>query len=99
VVEAAVRDKIAEWAEISEANTVGKSRCTSRATAEAERVRAERELANTDAALRRLAVQKAVDGDKVPAEVYDTARDELLARRDALEERVRQAQGSGCSRR
>jgi len=86
VDEAAVRDKIAEWAEISEAKTVAKSRHTSRATAEARHARAGRELAKTDAALRRLAVQKAVDGDKMPAEVYDAARDELpvLTERDTL---------------
>jgi site-specific DNA recombinase len=93
VVEAAVREKIAEWAEISEAKAVAKARDTSRATADAERARAERDLAKTDTALRRLAVQKAVDGDKIPTEVYDGARDELLARRDALQERVRQTQG------
>jgi len=58
-----------------------------------ERRRLQRELADVDAALRRLAIQRATD-TAMPDDIYAAARDELLERRERLERAVAELEAS-----
>jgi DNA invertase Pin-like site-specific DNA recombinase len=82
--EAAVLEALEAWAaDIDARAAVTQARVKARATAETDRERLTAALADHDAALQRLAVQRAVDGEKMPDGVYEAARDELLrARRE-----------------
>ncbi|AJC60193.1 recombinase family protein [Streptomyces sp. 769] len=59
-----------------------------RARAARERARAQAEHAKIEASLTRLAVDAAKNPDKYPQGVFEAARDELVAERDQLSERI-----------
>lgn len=84
-VEGEVRAELARWAEdIDERAAITATRNTARVTAEVDRDRLSRALADADKALTRLAVQKAKD-EEMPASVYEAARAELLEDRALIE--------------
>jgi site-specific DNA recombinase len=83
-VEAAVRARLAEWAdEIDGRTAVREAKAAVRVPAAIDRDRIARALVATDAALTRLAVTNAVD--PMPEGVYKAARAELLAKRTQAE--------------
>jgi site-specific DNA recombinase len=85
-VEDEVRKELKRWAaDIDSRAAVTKSRLAAKAVAEADRTRLDNELVKIDAALARLATQKAIDGDRMPDGVYEQSRDQLLARRAELD--------------
>lgn len=87
LAEQAVLGRLAEWAaEIDRAAARTEAREAS--MPRADRSGLERQLVNVDQALSRLAVRKALDGDLMPAAVYESARDELLAERARCEARL-----------
>lgn len=88
-VEKEVLRKLAEWADdVDERAAIVKARKGARVTAEVDEDRLTKALADNDAALRRLAVQKAQDGEKMPPGVYEDAREELLTTRAEIEEEL-----------
>jgi site-specific DNA recombinase len=83
-VEAAVREKLAEWADDIDGRTaVREAGAAVRVTAVVDRERIARALVATDAALTRLAVNHA--SAPMPETVYAAARAELLAKRAQAE--------------
>lgn len=91
VVEAHVRGVVAEWAaDIDARAAVTTARKTARITADVDRARLTRALADADAALTRLAVQRAKDPD-MPDVVYEAAKKELLEARAQSEAELARA--------
>ncbi|WP_435834310.1 recombinase family protein [Streptomyces catenulae] len=84
--------KLGEWASgIDEAPSTpleSSGRNDDRARAARERARVQNEHAKVEASLTRLAIDAAKDPDKYPDGVFEAARDELVAERDALAERI-----------
>ncbi|WP_433465746.1 recombinase family protein [Spirillospora sp. CA-128828] len=86
VVEREVLAQLAEWAgDVEQRAAVKAARRRAATNAETDRQRLSAQLAETDAALRRLMKRKALDGDKMPDAVYEETRDELLAERERIE--------------
>lgn len=85
LVEAEVLAQLDVWAGDVEARAaVTTARQRAVVAAEADRARLTAALAEADAALKRLMRRAALDGDRMPAEVYEELRDELVAERDRI---------------
>jgi DNA invertase Pin-like site-specific DNA recombinase len=92
-----VRERLAEWAaDIDQVTATALSRRTVRVSAEVDRDRLTRALADADAALTRLAVQKAKDPD-MPEAVYAAAKKELLASRAQAETALAEADAAATT--
>lgn len=90
-VEDQVLAELRTWADdIDERRAITTARRASRVAAEADGERLSRSLLENDAALKRLARQQALDGDRMPAGVYEELRDELLETRERIEAELAQ---------
>lgn len=91
-VEAHVLDWLAEWAaDIEQQAALTTARREAAVSADAEIGQLERDLADADAAIHRLLVQKAVAGARFPDAAYESASQELADRREAAVTRLRAA--------
>lgn len=85
-VEAEVLKTLGTWAvDIDERSAITTARKAARVAADADADRLGRALVENDAALKRLAKQRALDGDRMPDGVYEETRDELLETRGQIE--------------